>query len=337
MISGFAKEGRIARLRCVLAASSATTAIVRVLVIFVCIALCYGQIVRAQTLAPRAYIITPVGANAVTLSWSFYDGGLNFNGAIPITGATGIYHIPALSYYHSLRLFGRSANITGLLPYGVGTFQGSVLGNQQQVHRSGLFDVVLRFSVNLKGGPAMEAPEWARWHQKSLIGASLIVVAPTGQCDPTHLVNWGIHRWAFKPEFGYSWRRGKWLLDGYGGVWLYTTNSAFYSLPAPKPQTEDPIGSFEGHVSYDFKPNLWASVDGNYWLGGTTSLNGVPNPDTKQTSSRIGATAVFSLSKHSSIKISYSNGTYVRFGGNYQSVSAAWQYSWIGWPKFRPQ
>jgi hypothetical protein len=337
MISGFAKECRIARLRCVRPAGSAMREIVRFLIVFVCIALCYRHIGVAQTLAPRAYIITPVGANALTVSWSFYDGGLTLNGSIPITGATGRYHIPALSYYHSLSLFGRSGNITGLLPYGVGTFQGSVLGTQQQVYRSGLFDVVLRFSVNLKGGPAMSAPEWARWHQKSLLGASLIMVAPTGQYDPTRLVNWGIHRWAFKPELGYSWRRGKWLLDGYGGVWFYTTNSAFYSLPTSQPQTEKPIGSFEGHASYDFKPYLWASLDGNFWFGGTTSLNGIPNPDTRQTGSRIGATAVFSLSEHQSIKISYSNGTYVRFGGNYQSVSAGWQYSWIGWSRSRPQ
>jgi hypothetical protein len=180
-----------------------------------------------------AYIITPVGANAVTLPWSFYDGGLNFNGAIPIAGATGAYHIPSLSYYHSLRLFGRSANITGLLPYGVGSFQGSVLGTQQQIYRSGLFDVDLRFSVDLKGGPAMSAPEFAKWHQKALLGASLKVVASTAQYDPSRLINWGIHRWAFKPELGYSWRRGKWLLDGYGGVWFCTTNSTFYSLPTP--------------------------------------------------------------------------------------------------------
>ncbi|MGB7010003.1 MAG: hypothetical protein WBD97_06295, partial [Pseudolabrys sp.] len=94
------------------------TTIVRFAVL-VCMLLCCGQMTIAQTLAPRAYIITPLGANAVTLSWSFFDGGLDFNGTIPITGATGTYHIPALSYYHSFRLFGRSANITGLLPYGV--------------------------------------------------------------------------------------------------------------------------------------------------------------------------------------------------------------------------
>jgi hypothetical protein len=292
----------------------------------------------AQTLAPRAYVITPVRSNAITLSWSFYDGGLNFNGAIPITGATGVYHAPALSYYHSFSMFGRSANFTGLLPYGVGTFAGSVLTAKTQIYRSGLFDVALRFAVNLRGGPAMSAPEFVKWKQKALFGASLTVVAPSGQYDPTHLINWGINRWAFKPELGYSQRWNNWVFDGYGGVWFYTTNSAFYSVPKPKRQTQSPIGSFEGHLSYDFgKLRCWASLDGNFWFGGTTSLNGISNSQSRQTSSRIGATASFRLVKHQSIKISYSNGTYVRFGGNYQSLSLAWQYSWIGWPKFHPR
>ena len=303
--------------------------------IFLGIALCCQHGAVAQTLAPRAYVITPAGANAITLSWSFFDGGLNFNGTVPITGATGTYHIPTLSYYHSFSLFGRSANITGFLPYGVGTFQGSVLGTHQQIYRSGLLDLELRFSVNLMGGKAMSAQEFANWKQKTLLGASLTVIAPTGQYNPMHLVNWGIHRWAIKPELGYSRRWGNWLLDGYGGVWFYTTNNDFFSMPNPQPQTEQPIGSFEGHLSYDFsKQRCWVSLDENFWFGGATSLNGIANTATRQTSSRIGATAVFPVSKHQAIKASYSNGTYVRFGGNYQSVSVAWQYSWLGRPKF---
>jgi len=66
-------------------------------------------------------------------------------------------------------------------------------------------------------------------------------------------------------------------------------------------------------------------------------LNGISNPESRQTSSRIGATASLPLVKHQSVEISYSTGTYARFGGNYQSVSLAWQYSWIGWPKFHPR
>jgi hypothetical protein len=164
------------------------------------------------------------------------------------------------------------------------------------------------------------------------------VVAPTGQYDPNRLINWGINRWAIKPELGYSQRWGNWVLDGYAGVWFYTTNSAFYSKPNPLPQTQSPIGSFEGHLSYDFyKSRCWASLDGNFWFGGTTSINGLPNPVTRQTSSRIGGTFAFPLQKHQTVKISYSAGAYVRFGGSYQNVSVAWQYSWIGWPKFHTQ
>jgi hypothetical protein len=297
--------------------------------------MCPLAVLHAQTLAPRAYVITPLHGNAITLSWSYFDGGLDFNGAIPVTGATGNYSIPAISYYHSFGVFGRSANVTGFLPYGMGTFQGSVLGTQRQAYRSGLLDLSVRFSVNLKGGPAMAASQFVKWKQKTLLGVSLTVVAPTGQYNPTQLINWGINKWAFKPELGYSRRWGNWVLDGYGGVWFYTTNSAFYSLPNPQPQTQSPIGSFEGHLSYDIGKNqrLWASLDGNFWLGGTTSLNGIANPVTRQTSSRIGGTFSFPLAKHQSIKIGYSDGTYVRFGGNYQSVSVAWQYSWIGKPK----
>ena len=288
----------------------------------------------AQDLAPRAYVITPLHANAVTLTWSFYDGGLNFNGAIPVKDATGTYNVPVLSYYHSLNFFGRSANITASLPYAVGTFQGELFNQQRSVYRSGLLDLNIRFSVNLKGGPALQPQQYAKWRQKLLLGASLRVVAPTGQYDPTKLINWGINRWAFKPEFGYSQRWGHWVLDGYAGVWFYTTNPAYYDIPVPAPQTESPIGSFEGHLSWDHKQGrLWASLDGNFWWGGITALNGTRNLDSKQTSSRIGATASIPFTKHQSVKVSYSDGAYIRFGGNYNNVSVAWQYSWIGHPK----
>jgi hypothetical protein len=295
---------------------------------------CAATELTAQDLAPRAYLITPLHANAVTLTWSLYSGGLDFNGTIPVTGAMGTYSVPVFSYYHSFNFFGRSANLTASLPYAVGTFSGQVLGTNKSIYRSGLLDFSARFSVNLLGGPAMRPQEFAKWKQKRILGASLKVVAPTGQYDPTKLVNWGINRWAFKPELGYSQRWGHWLLDAYGGVWFYTTNSAFYNVPVPARQTEQPIGSFEGHWSYDFgKLRAWVSLDGNFWWGGVTALNGIRNLQTKQTSSRIGGTVSLPIKKHQSIKIAYSNGTYIRFGGNYQNLQVAWQYSWIGKPR----
>ncbi|HWZ00460.1 MAG TPA: transporter [Edaphobacter sp.] len=285
---------------------------------------------NAQDLSPRAYVITALHSNAVILTYSYYSGSVLFNGVAPITGATGTYSVPIFTYYHSFGMFGRSSNLNVAIPYGIGTFQGEVGSVNHQIYRSGLLDTTLRLSVNLKGGPAMPAQEYVKWTQKALIGVSLKVVAPTGQYDPNKLINWGGNRWAFKPELGYSRRRGHVLLDAYGGVWFYTTNQRYYSPLGPQPQTEKPIGSFEGHLGYDFKPRLWFSLDGNFWFGGVTSLSGIQNLATRQTSSRIGVTASVPLGKHQSIKFSYADGAYVRFGGNYQSVSAAWQYSWLG-------
>jgi hypothetical protein len=287
-------------------------------------------LLKAQDLSPRAYVITPLHSNAVTVTYAYYTGSLLFNGAAPISGATGTYSVPAITYYHSFGMFGRSANLNVALPYAIGTFQGEVVGVGRQVYRSGLVDTTFRLSVNLKGGPAMEAREYAKWNEKTLLGLSLKMIAPTGQYDPNKLISWGSNRWAFKPEFGYSRRRKHFVLDAYAGVWLYTTNPHYFSAFGPQPQSEKPIGSFEGHLSYDFKPRLWVSLDGNFWFGGITSLSGIANLDTSQRSSRIGVTASFPLTKYQSIKFSYADGTYVRFGGNYQTVSAAWQYSWVG-------
>ena len=306
----------------------------RLLVLTILVGMSIGSC-WAQDLAPRAYLITPTHANAVTLAYSFFNGSIDFNG-LPITGATGSYSVPIFSYYHSFSFFGRSANVLATLPYAVGNFQGTVLGAEGHLYRSGLLDSAYRFSVNLKGGPAMPAQEFVKWKQKVLLGASLRVVAPTGQYDPTKLINWGANRWGFKPEFGYSQRWGNWILDGYLGVWFYTTNNEFFShnayFPGTLTESQSSIGSCEAHLSYSFKPRLWASVDGNFWFGGKTSVNGVQNPLTQLSNSRIGGTVAVPISKHHALKFSYSDGTYIRYGGNYQNVSIAWQYSWLGRP-----
>jgi hypothetical protein len=302
-----------------------------------CLLLLVAPALRGQDLAPRAYLIAPVRSNAVTMAYSYNDGHLLFDGTIPIEDATGKLSVPSMSYTHALGFFGRSANVSAALPYGVGTFAGTVLGEPRSIYRSGLFDSVFRFSVNLVGGPAMGIPEMRKWRQKTLLGVSLKVVAPTGQYDPTKIINLGANRWAFRPELGLSQRFGHWVLDGYASVWFFTKNPEFFShnefFPGTQSQTQDPIGAFETHLSYDVRPRLWVSLDGNFWYGGRTSLNGVENPRTLQKSSRVGVTASFPITRHQSVKVGYAQGAYIRFGGDYKIASVAWQYSWIGGPK----
>ena len=173
---------------------------------FVATLACSLRWLSAQDLAPRAFVITPLHSNAVTLTWSIYDGSINYNGALPVADANGTYSVPIISYYPSFDFFGRSANVVASLSYGVGNFEGTVSGAGQDLYRSGLLDSVFRVSVNLKGGPAMPVQIYMKWKQKVLLGASLKVIAPTGQYDPTKLINWGANRWSFKT-----------------GVWLFAT------------------------------------------------------------------------------------------------------------------
>jgi hypothetical protein len=301
------------------------------------LSICFvSGVCRAQDLTPRAYIITPIHSNAIVLSYSFEDGGILLNPTLPVSNAKGQLHIPIFSYSHSFRLFGRTAAVSAILPYAVGHFEAAVNGAQQEIYRSGLLDSAYRLSVNLKGGPAMDPREFAVWKQKTLIGASLTVTAPTSQYDPMVLVNTGTNRWGIKPEIGRSQRWDHWVLDTYAGVWFFTENHEFFShnavFPGINTRSQNPLGAAEVHLSYDVKPRLWISLDANYWYGGSTSLNGVKSPGTLQANSRYGATASIPIQKHQSIKVSYSYGAIVRVGGNYHNIAVGWQYSWLGRP-----
>ncbi len=290
----------------------------------------------AQDLTPRAYLVTPLHSNAIVLSYSFETGGILVNPTLPISNAKGTIHIPVVSYTHSLNFFGRTANITAALPYAVGHFTAQVNGAPDAVYRSGLYDSLFRFSVNLKGGPSMNLRQYVEWKQTLLVGASITVTAPTGQYDPTLLVNLGTNRWAIKPEIGLSRRWGHWVVDGYGGVWFFTENSEFFShneqFPGVNTQSQGPLGAIEAHVSYDVKPRLWISLDGNYWYGGKINRNDIEAAGTLEANSRVGVTTSVPLHKHQSLKFSYSYGALVRVGGNYHDLSVGWQYSWLGRP-----
>jgi hypothetical protein len=99
-------------------------------------------------------------------------------------------------------------------------------------------------------------------------------------------------------------------------------------FPGATRRTQRPMQAVESHLGYYVKPRLWASLDVNFWGGGRSALNGVEKQDT-QTASRVGATMSLPFRQRQSFKFSYSRGAYVSIGGNYQTVSAAWQYSWL--------
>jgi hypothetical protein len=286
----------------------------------------------AQDLTPRAYFPAPVSANAIVLTYAFATGDVLFDPTLPVTDVTAKIHSPVVSYYHAFNLAGRSANITGSIPFAIGNVRGKLVGEERATQRRGASDAVVRLGVNLRGGPARSVAEFVKGGRpRSLLGASVKVVMPTGQYDPARPINLGANRWAFKPELAASRWMGRVVIEGYGGVWFFTANDDFAGGAEGRgaKRTQAPMGAWELHLSYDVNPRFWISLDANYWHGGRTSVNGVA-AQTLQANSRLGVTGSMPLTRRQSLKISYSDGLVVRAGGSFRILSGGWQYGWIG-------
>lgn len=279
----------------------------------------------AQQLEPRSYSPSPVGINIGIAGYGYSAGDLNFDPSLPVDNGSARINAFFTGYFRSLNVAGRSANVTVAVPYALGHIQGNYFGDFTRIYRSGFADAFTRFAINLHGAPAMQLKEFARYRQKTNIGASVVVSAPTGQYDPNKLINVGTNRWAFKPELGVSHavRNTRLVMDGYFGVWLYTANNDFQG----RTRTQNPIASAQAHLSYDLRPGLWAAFDANFFRGGRTAIDGAPRQDF-QTNSRIGGTISFPVAKRQSLKFTYSLGAYTTIGGDFQSVGVSYQYLW---------
>src|SRR5262245_22689317 len=221
-------------------------------------------IAHSQELVPRAYEPAPVGLNAFTLVYGYSFGDILFDPSLPIKDANARLNNIAASYYRTFGLFGRFANFTVAEPYAFGHLSGTVADEPREIYRSGLADLRLRFQVNLIGTPALTMSEFVKHRRKTNMGVSLTVSAPTGQYDPSKLINIGQNRWAFKPEVGLSRVFGSWQIDAYAGAWLFAANDNFLG----RTRTQDPIASFQFHLTYNIRPGFWVGFNSNFYTGG---------------------------------------------------------------------
>ena len=79
----------------------------------------------SQELEPRAYAITPVNSNAVTVTYLYASGEASFDPTLPLDDVRARTHGLAAGYYRSFGLFGRSANFLVAQPYAASNIDGS--------------------------------------------------------------------------------------------------------------------------------------------------------------------------------------------------------------------
>jgi len=285
---------------------------------------------QGQDLDPRAYARIPIRVTVVVAGFGYSTGGILTDPTLPVQDLNAKIGAPSLGVVRSFGLLGRTAQVSAALPYAWGEATATLSGVPQSTTRSGLSDMRLRFSWLLLGAPAATLGEIAKAPRKTILGASFSITAPTGQYFPEKLINIGTSRWAFKTEIALSQPVGKrWLIDFYSGIWLFTKNDAYY--PGSSVRSQNPLGSFQGHISYNIQPLLWVALDFTYYTGGNSSIDGVDMND-RQSNSRIGGTLVLPVGKRHSVKFAYSTGAIIRSGADFTTVSAGWQTTFFGKP-----
>ena len=213
---------------------------------------------RAQDIEPRSYSNAPIGVNFLVAGVAATRGGLSFDPALPVEDPSLRTGNAVLGYARVIELWGQSAKVDVIVPYT--WLSGDAIYAGQPVERvvDGAGDIAFRLSANLYGAPAMTLKEFAAYEQDVIVGASLRVIAPTGQYDNTRIVNIGGNRWSFKPEIGVSKAVGPWTLELSAAATIYTDNDDFNG---GKTRSQDNIYTAQAHLIRSYSSGIWASLE----------------------------------------------------------------------------
>ena len=279
---------------------------------------------QAQELEPRAYSNLPVGLNFAVAGYTYSKGDVLFDPAVPLDNANIRVHGTLLAYARSIKIGNMSGKIDMILPYVWLSGNADYEGESVSRTVSGFGDPRIRLTVNLLGAPALSLSEFKNYRQNFVLGVSLQVYAPLSQYDPEKLVNIGTNRFTFKPEIGFSKKIGALSLELSGGAAFYTVNDDFFQ---GRKRSQKPIGSVQGHISYNFKRGIWAAFDGTYYWGGRTTVDDVEGDDL-QKNTRLGFTFAVPLNIRHALKFYTSTGVSTRTGSDFDLVGLVWQYRW---------
>jgi hypothetical protein len=209
----------------------------------------------------------------------------------------------------------------------IGGLNGSISGTSIQGSITGAGDSSYQVGMLLKGGPALRVTQFENYKPATIVGASLTITAPTGRYNPIKILNLGSERWFFKPEFALSHPFGpeqKWQFDGYINSYFYTNNTSYRGTEILKQQ---PLPGVEGHISYSFNDNIWASLDTRYSFRGNTFVNGL-DQDSGQRNFILGTEINVSINNRNSLLFEFADALVHRNGPALVGFSVKYDYTW---------
>ncbi|WP_348799634.1 transporter [Flavobacterium adhaerens] len=276
----------------------------------------------SQDLDPRAYANMPKDGNVIVASYGFMKGDVVSEANVPIEDFIISSNNFGVGYMHTFGLADRLARVQVVLPYVFMDGHATIGEERITGNRNGFGDMRVRLGINLFGSKALSIKEFSQYKQKTIFGASLVTLIPTGVYYSDKRVNIGANRWGFKPEVGVSKRFKYFYAELYSGVWFYTPNHNYLGDDTLK---QNPVFNFQGHVSYYFKNQMWISVNGTWFSGGKTEVDDLP-AGSLINNSRIGFTWAVPFTKSQSVKLQLNTGVFKDIGLNYDAITLSYQF-----------
>jgi hypothetical protein len=280
----------------------------------------------AQELDPRTYSNIPIGVNFLAVGYAYNQGNLLLDPALPIEDAEATIHVAFARYLRSFSLFGLPSKVNITLPWTSGHWEGTVDGEFGSRDVTGFGDARIGIATIFSGAPALRKSEFRSFTQRTVFGASLDVIVPSGRYDPSKLVNLGSNRWVFNPEIGFSRTFKKWILEAALAAGIYGDNDDFFGGSTLQ---QDDFYAIKAYLTRTFRPGFWVSFAAGYGLGGTTTIDGITR-NTDQSNVRVGITCAYAIKPNQGLVLNLSSGATFRAGPDFNTIAVAYQYSWGG-------
>jgi hypothetical protein len=269
-----------------------------------------STVAYAQQDGARGYTLGPEGVQAILLIGTYTSANQTTPNAPVGVGSDISSNVTAIQYVVPLNLSGRSAAIFPVLP--IGTISGSVESGGTTVANgsSGLGDFVVGGFVGLVGMPALPPEKYVAYEPGFSLAALAVVMAPTGEYDPTKIFNLGTNRWTFRAGLPMYYALGQSYVDPHLTTFelkptltFYTANDDPYGADR---QTQDPLFELEGHVTRNLNSKFWVAADAMYQYGSGTSTDGAGDDNTRM-NLNIGATVGASINASMQLRVSYAH------------------------------
>lgn len=189
---------------------------------------------------------------------------------------------------------------------------GKTLGVAFNQSSTGFADPSAQLVVNLFGTPPLKTnfdlidyePTWN-------IDAAVMLGVPIGEYDDDKLVNLGLNRWFGRIAFPVTYNFGVFTrgymksLELIPSVWLFADNDDFMGQKLEN----DPMWQFEAHLTNDFTPSFFGSLDVLYRSGLQTEIDGVEVGD-ELNIGNLGFTLSYQVTDNLAIRTGFSSNVF---------------------------